>query len=104
MTLEALNKRIKTTTDLREIVSTMKVLSSVSIGPYEKALASLTEYAQTIRDAFWGFMLSSDFILPREKKIDTPHYLSILIGTDNGLVGNIPFEVLNFAYKICGFG
>lgn len=97
MTLEALNKRIKTTTDLREIVSTMKVLSSVSIGPYEKALASLTEYAQTIRDAFWGFMLSSDFILPREKKIDTPHYLSILIGTDNGLVGKFNRDVLMFA-------
>lgn len=97
MTLEALNKRIKTTTDLREIVSTMKVLSSVSIGPYEKALEALTEYAQTIRDAFWGFMLSSDFTLPGDKKNDAPHYLAVLIGTDNGLVGKFNRDVLTFS-------
>ena len=58
MSLEALNKRIKTTTDLREIVSTMKILSSVSIGPYEKALESLTAYAKTVKDAFWGVVLN----------------------------------------------
>ena len=97
MTLEALNKRIKTTTDLREIVSTMKILSSVSIAPYETALESLTEYSQTIRDAFWGFMLNSDFSVPKDKKIDSPHYLAVLIGTDNGLVGKFNRDVLMFA-------
>lgn len=97
MTLEALNKRIKTTTDLREIVSTMKVLSSVSIGPYEKAFASLTEYSKTVRDAFWGFMLESDFILPNNKKSKENHYLAVLIGTDNGLVGKFNRDILAFA-------
>ena len=37
MTIEALQKRIKTTEDLRSIVSTMKALSSVSILQYEQA-------------------------------------------------------------------
>ena len=97
MTLEALNKRIKTTTDLRDIVSTMKILSSVSIGPYEKALESLTEYGKTVRDAFWGFMLGSDLTLPNVRKEKDTHYLAILIGTDNGLVGKFNRDVLTFS-------
>ena len=97
MTLEALTKRIKTTTDLREIVSTMKILSSVSIAPYEKALASLTEYSKTVKDAFWGFMLESDLTLPNTKKEKEAHYLAILIGTDNGLVGKFNRDVLTYA-------
>ncbi len=97
MTLESLNKRIKTTTDLREIVSTMKVLSSVSIGPYEKALTALTQYSQNIRDAFVGFLLSSDFILSSDKTAKNPHVLAVLIGTDNGLVGKFNRDVLTFA-------
>lgn len=98
MTLEALDKRIKATTDLREIVSTMKVLSSVSIGPYEKALDSLTQYAHTIKEAFLGFMLSSNITFPKSKNSNTEErILAILIGTDNGLVGKFNRDVLTFA-------
>ena len=97
MTLEALDKRIKATTDLREIVSTMKVLSSVSVGPYEKALESLTQYTQNVREAFLGFLLSSGFTLPKNKQPDSPRILAVLIGTDNGLVGKFNRDVLTFA-------
>ena len=98
MTLEALNKRIKTTTDLRDIVGTMKMLSSVSIGPYERALKSLDEYRQTVRDAFTGLMQDADFAYtPRRSKTDTPRTLAIIIGTDNGLVGRFNRDVLSFA-------
>lgn len=94
MSLEALNKRIKTTTDLRDIVSTMKMLSSVSIGPYEKALASLKEYGKTVQDAFLGFVLNdaTDF-MPRIPKNQTPKVLMILVGTDNGLVGRFNRDI-----------
>lgn len=99
MTLEALDKRIKTTTDLREIVSTMKILSSVSIGPYEKALESLTQYADTVKDAFLGFMLNSDSFFRPNKKISEERILTILIGTDNGLVGKFNRDIFNYAQK-----
>ena len=46
--LEGLQKRIKTTQDLRSIVSTMKSLSAVSIIQYDASLKSLLEYGQTI--------------------------------------------------------
>ena len=96
MSLEALNKRIKTTTDLREIVSTMKILSSVSIGPYEKALESLTAYAKTVKDAFWGVVLNDALQKPYQKS-DSNRILAILIGTDNGLVGKFNRDVFTYA-------
>lgn len=96
MSLEALNKRIKTTKDLREIVGTMKILSSVSIGPYEKALVSLTAYAKTVKDAFWGVILNDALPVPY-KKSKSKRILAVLIGTDNGLVGKFNRDVLTFA-------
>lgn len=98
MSLETLNKRIKTTEDLRDIVSTMKMLSSVSIGPYEKALSSLKEYGKTVRDAFLGFMINgnTDFSLPKPKT-QNQKILAVLIGTDNGLVGRFNRDVFNYS-------
>lgn len=97
MTLEALNKRIKTTTDLRDIVSTMKMLSSVSIGQYEKALASLNEYGATVREAFQGLLKDDSFIYtPKTNKSDHPKTIAVIIGTDNGLVGRFNRDILTF--------
>lgn len=95
MTLEGLSKRIKTTTDLKGIVSTMKMLSSVSIAQYEKALVSILQYRKTLEDAFLGLMLNSSWLpknILREKT--TGKILMILIGTDNGLVGRFNRDIL----------
>jgi len=98
MTLENLTKRIKTTTDLRDIVSTMKMLSSVSIGPYEKALKSIDKYSQTIKEAFIGLLKDENFFYrPQPFKSETPKTIAILIGTDNGLVGRFNRDILRFA-------
>jgi len=100
MTLEQLNRRIKTTSDLGEIVNTMKMLSSVSVGQYEKALFSLTQYAHTVQDAFHG-LFTQDFFKYEPPKIPTqnPKILSILIGTDNGLVGKFNRTLFNFSQE-----
>ncbi len=98
MTLEVLNKRIKTTTDLRDIVSTMKMLSSVSISQYEKALASLTEYGKTVHEAFQGLFKDDAFVYtPRISKTEQPNTIAIIIGSDNGLVGRFNRDVMTFA-------
>ncbi len=100
MTLEQLNRRIKTTSDLGEIVNTMKMLSSVSVGQYEKALASLTQYAHTVQDAFHG-LFTQDFFKYEPPKVpaQNPKVLSILIGTDNGLVGKFNRTLFNFSQE-----
>ena len=95
MTQEALNKRIKTTQDLRGIVSTMKMLSSVSVGQFERALKSLNQCTENLESAFLGLFSQEDFqytppILPRDKN----RVLAVVIGTDNGLVGRFNRDIM----------
>lgn len=100
MSLESLNRRIKTTSDLGEIVTTMKMLSSVSVGQYDKALQYLTQYAQTVRDAFHG-LFTQDFFEYQPPKISQtdPKVLSIIIGSDNGLVGRFNRDLVTYTSK-----
>lgn len=91
-TLESLQKRIKTTADLRDIVSTMKSLSSVSILQYDQAVLSLKGYRKNIKDGFHALLKCRPMISqPEPKKGRT---LVILIGSDNGLVGRFNKEAL----------
>ena len=93
MTIEALQKRIKTTEDLRSVVSTMKSLSSVSILQYEQANVTLKKYRENLIDAFHAMVLSQG--LPElSKDKSAPRYLFILIGSDSGLVGRFNKEVI----------
>ena len=93
--LEVLQKRIKTTTDLRDIVSTMKSLSSVSILQYDQAAASLKGYRKNIRDGFHALLKCRPIPMqPKPKKGKT---LAIVIGSDNGLVGRFNKEILEQA-------
>ena len=97
MIQEELQQRIKTITDLQSIVKTMKMLSSVSVGQYEKALNSLTQYGKTLQEAFQGLFAQSFFnYSPKNIKTTSPKILAIVIGSDNGLVGRFNKEVLNF--------
>ncbi len=96
MTLESLQKRIKTTQDLRNIVSTMKALSSVSILQYDEAALSLKGYQKNIRDAFHAMIKRGD--LPsRLKPAAAGKTLIILVGTDSGLVGRFNTEIVKKA-------
>ena len=96
MTLEALKKRIKVTEDLREIVGTMKALSSVSILQYEQANTALAQYRRNLKDAFHALIKQGG--LPKnEVKTAQNQQLVILIGTDNGMVGKFNKEILDKA-------
>ena len=96
MSIEALKKRIKVTEDLREIVGTMKSLSSVSILQYEQANSALEKYRRNLKDAFHALLKKGN--LPNVyAKPDTNRQLIILIGTDNGMVGKFNKEILDKA-------
>ncbi len=97
MTQEALKQKIKMTKDLYNIVGTMKMLSSVSVGQYEKALNSLTQYTQTVQMAFQGLFNQEGFYAPSPVKEKKSHKnLVICIGSDNGLVGKFNRDVFQF--------
>ncbi len=98
MSMETLSKRIKTTEDLRNIVSTMKSLSSVSILQYEQAQKSLIEYTHTIRNAFHALIKTNAVFIPaHEKTMAEPKTIAIVIGSDNGLVGRFNKEIMQTA-------
>ena len=95
MTLESLSKTIKTTTDLRGIVSTMKALSSASILQYEKAQKSLENYTENIIKAFHVLMINNALQAPPKRVFKGA--IAIVIGADNGLVGRFNKDVLTKA-------
>lgn len=100
MTQEALNKRIKTTQDLRGIVSTMKMLSSVSVGQFEKALKSLNQCTENLQSAFQGLFAQENFqYAPPILQRGNSKILAIIIGTDNGLVGRFNRDVMDTMKK-----
>ena len=98
--LESLQKRIKTTEDLHDIVSMMKTLSSVSILQYDEALSSLKGYRKNIADAFHALIKRGN-VPPNS--FGTLHKngktLYILIGTDSGLVGRFNTELVNKTFR-----
>lgn len=101
MDIEGLQKRIKTTQDLRSIVSTMKSLSAVSIIQYDTALKSLVEYGRTINLSAVALMKNGDLKLPKTPAVkpDAKRALAVIIGSDTGLVGKMNREVVSFAEK-----
>ena len=97
MSLEALSKRIETTKDLRNIVSTMKALSSASVAQYEKSQTALEEYLFTIREAFHALIANRSIALPKVRPPAQEKALVVLIGSDNGLVGPFNRDMVTYA-------
>lgn len=94
MPVEALQRKIKTTQDLREIVSNMKTLSSVSILQYEQANAVLEKYQRNLRDACHVLALNNGIPNLSVRPVTHRRFLFILIGSDNGMVGRFNRELI----------
>ena len=94
MPVEALQRKIKTTQDLREIVGNMKTLSSVSILQYEQANTVLEKYQRNLRDAIHALAIHNGIPQFISKQSPHPRYLFIIIGSDNGMVGRFNRELV----------
>ena len=99
--IEALQKRIKTTNDLRSIVGTMKSLSTASILQYDEASKSLVGYNETIRLGLHSAIKNGLWVRPFVPKTppDKQKTVAIIIGSDNGLVGKFNRDIVAFAEK-----
>lgn len=96
MPIENLKRRIKVTEDLREIVGTMKALSSVSILQYEQANTALESYRSNLKDAFHALVRQGG-ALQNIQPSGNNRQLVILIGSDNGMVGKFNKEIIDMA-------
>lgn len=95
MSLETLHKTIKTTQELREIVSNMKSLSSVSINQYEQAGKVLEKYRRNLKEAFHALAVTGKLPHFHFNKNTVTRHLFIVIGSDNGMVGRYNKELLD---------
>ena len=93
-TLEGLRKRIATTKNLRSIVSSMKTLSAVSVGQYEKAAKALNTYTKTIQDGLHVVLKSHK---ASSKKSTEKKAIAVVFGSDPGLVGRFNKAIAKYA-------
>ncbi|MBR4315389.1 MAG: F0F1 ATP synthase subunit gamma [Alphaproteobacteria bacterium] len=95
-TLEGLKRRIKTTTSLKDIVSSMKTLSAVSVGQYEKSTKALKQYADSIELALLALLRGRN--IPKNVKQQyKEQIIAIIFGSDQGLVGRFNKSIASFA-------
>lgn len=94
MTPEQLNKRIQATADLRSIITTMKMLSSVSVTQFTQAETGLRAYTKTLREGFQALAAHNALKQLKESLPEKESTLLLLIGSDNGLVGVFNKSVL----------
>lgn len=98
-TLEGLKRRIKTTTSLKDIVSSMKTLSAVSVGQYEKSTKALENYVDVIEQGLQVVLKDITFSNVKEKPIQNQKVIAILIGSDQGLVGKFNKVISDYAFR-----
>lgn len=96
-TLEGLKKRIKTTNSLKDIVSSMKTLSAVSVGQYEKSSKALDVYSSVIEEAIFALVKDVSFPL-NSKTLTNQKAIAVIFGSDQGLVGKFNKSIMDFAF------
>ena len=97
-TLEGLKKRIKTTASLKDIVSSMKTLSAVSVGQYEKSTKALKKYSESIEMALLALIhgRSIPHTIPQKLK---EKIVVVVLGSNQGLVGKFNKSITNFTME-----
>ncbi len=95
-TLEGLKRRIKTTTSLKDIVSSMKTLSMVSVGQYEKSTKALKQYSESIELSLLALIRGRSIPPTIQQKLKEK-IVVIILGSDQGLVGKFNKSIANFA-------
>jgi F-type H+-transporting ATPase subunit gamma len=97
-TLAVLKKRLKATASLKDIVKSMKTLSAVSVGQYEKSAEALGQYANNIELAIMA-VLGSGPIPDSAPAAVGAKTVAVVLGSDQGLVGRFNKSVMDFAFE-----
>ncbi|MBN1903194.1 F0F1 ATP synthase subunit gamma [Candidatus Sumerlaeota bacterium] len=99
LTIFSLGKKIKSVQDLQSVVKTMKILAAVSIRQYERAVASLSEYARTLEMGFQILLQSAPMERFLPQRTNTKRYGIIIFGSEQGMCGQFNEQIAAFAEK-----
>jgi len=98
--IERLQRRIGTLSELHTIVRTMKALSAVSIRQYENAAQSLSEYYRTVELGL--HVVLKDMESPAaltSRPGDTQRLAAVVFGSDHGLCGRFNEDIAAYALQ-----
>ncbi len=98
----SLKRKISSAGDLQSVVRTMKALAASSIGQYEKSVQALGDYYHTVElglGACFRESLPASPIAKRKEQTDTGAIGAVVLGSDQGLVGQFNDVVADFAVK-----
>ena len=100
-TLDNLNKTLGTSKSIKQVVSTMKALSSANIKKYEKIVKVLYAYRSNIELALQALMMYNDVNINeldfvKNSKDKKEKNLAIIFGSNQGLCGRFNDKIMNF--------
>lgn len=102
-TLDDLKKTLQTSESIKQVVSTMKSLSSANIKKYEKTVKILYAYRSNIELGLQAIMLYNDNInisdLEYLKNSSEDKNLAIVFGSNQGLCGRFNDKIVNFVIE-----
>jgi F-type H+-transporting ATPase subunit gamma len=96
LTLDQLQRRIKTSHDLLSVVKTMKSLAAVNIRQYEAAAAALDEYYGVVEKG-WQALFRDFAHLPAGRQSGIA--VCLVVGSDQGMCGQFNEAVLEDALQ-----
>jgi F-type H+-transporting ATPase subunit gamma len=98
-TLESLGKKLKTSSSIKQVVSTMKALAASNIKRYEKAARSLLNYTKNIEQGIQGIIIEHTGIArQKHNHIENQKKIVIFFGSNQGLCGR--FNDKNIEYGL----
>jgi len=98
--VERLQRRIDTLSELHTIVRTMKALSAVSIRQYEQSVQSLADYYRTVELGLHVALKDMESPSPpTHHPGQTQRLAAIVFGSDHGLCGRFNEDITAFALQ-----
>lgn len=96
-TLEAIRNRIESAEDLQSVVKTMKALAAAHIWQYERAVAALADYSQTVELGLQIVLSDRSGTAQLTQPSLGQHLGAIILGSDQGMVGRFNEQVARYA-------
>jgi len=100
-TIESLRRKIAVSQELQEVVKTMKTIAAVSIRQYEKAVASLRQYSQTVEMGIQIAMRSQQEERAQTRPAPGRRLGAILFGSELGMCGQFNELLVSYALDKC---
>jgi F-type H+-transporting ATPase subunit gamma len=96
-TLESLREKLHSTQELQSIVKTMKIMASVNIRQYERALKSLAEFNRSVELGFQFLLKKEPDKVIERAQTQEGNLCAVIFGSDQGMCGQFNDRIASFA-------